>query len=156
MSDLFTIGFTKSSAEDFFGRLRRAGVKKVIDTRLKNSSQLAGFAKAGDLPFFLRAIGDIAYANGDTGILVYLKAAMTGHEDTSVRQYKSSHPEFPHESTGDQFYGEDQFESYRHLGRDIGHEVFAPVAGETSLLTAGLKLQQLHKAAVPAVVPAPV
>ena len=61
MSDLFTIGFTKSSAEDFFGRLRRAGVKKVIDTRLKNSSQLAGFAKAGDLPFFLRAIGDIAY-----------------------------------------------------------------------------------------------
>ena len=52
------------------------------------------------------------------GILIYLKASMTGREDTSVLQYKASHPTFPHETTGDQFYGEDQFESYRHLGRD--------------------------------------
>jgi hypothetical protein len=49
---------------------------------------------------------------------------MTGHEDTSVLQYKSSHPTFPHETTGDQFYGEDQFESYRHLGRAIALEAF--------------------------------
>ena len=38
---------------------------------------------------------------------------MTGAEDTAVLQYKASHPAFPHEATGDQFYGEDQFESYR-------------------------------------------
>ena len=65
---------------------------------------------------------------------------MTGKEDTSVLQYKSSHPEFPHESTGDQFYAEDQFESYRHLGRDIGYEVFGPLASEPTLVAAAEKL----------------
>ena len=86
------------------------------------------------------AVGDIAYKDGTTGILIYLKASMTGKEDTSVLQYKSSHPEFPHESTGDQFYAEDQFESYRHLGRDLGYEVFGPLAGEPTLVAAAGKL----------------
>ncbi len=58
---LSTIGFTKSSAEHFFARLQSAGVKKVIDIRLNNTSQLAGFAKSSDLMFFLKAIGDIGY-----------------------------------------------------------------------------------------------
>ena len=58
---IFTIGATGSSAEDFFRRLRSADVKKVIDTRLWASSQLAGFAKKKDLPFFLRKIGGIDY-----------------------------------------------------------------------------------------------
>ena len=50
------------------------------------------------------------------GLLVYLKAAMTGDEGAAVLQYQASHSAFPHESTGNQFYGEDQFESYRTLG----------------------------------------
>jgi hypothetical protein len=87
------------------------------------------------------AVGDITYADGSTGILIYIKASMMGEEDTSVRQYKSSHPEFPHESTGDQFYGEDQFESYRRLGRDIGFEVFGPFAGAQSLVSAAIRLR---------------
>ena len=53
---LFSIGFTKSSAERFFGRLSRAGVKRLIDTRLNATSQLSGFAKAGDLEYFARTI----------------------------------------------------------------------------------------------------
>ena len=53
------------------------------------------------------------------GRLIYLKASMTGAEDTAVLQYKASHSAFPHEATGDQFYGEDQFESYRSLGREV-------------------------------------
>lgn len=57
----FTIGFTKTSAEDFFGRLSAAGVRSVIDVRLQNTSQLAGFAKAGDLAFFLGKLGEITY-----------------------------------------------------------------------------------------------
>ena len=44
------------------------------------------------------------------------------------------------ESTGDQFYAEDQFESYRHLGRDIAYEVFGPLASEPTLVTAAVKL----------------
>lgn len=57
----FTIGFTKTSAEDFFGRLNAADVQKVIDVRLQNTSQLAGFAKAAELSFFLEKISGIPY-----------------------------------------------------------------------------------------------
>lgn len=58
---IHTIGFTRKSAEVFFSRLQAAGIARVIDTRLHNSSQLAGFAKKDDLCFFLRAIGNIDY-----------------------------------------------------------------------------------------------
>ena len=60
---LFTIGFTRSSAEHFFGRLRRAGVKRIVDVRLSNSSQLAGFAKRDDLAYFARALCGMEYAH---------------------------------------------------------------------------------------------
>lgn len=56
-----TIGFTKTTAEGFFDRLLKAGVKKVVDVRLHNTSQLAGFAKADDLAYFLKKIGGIQY-----------------------------------------------------------------------------------------------
>jgi uncharacterized protein (DUF488 family) len=59
--ELFTIGFTKSSAESFFSRLREAGVTRVVDVRISNTSQLSGFAKRDDLAFFLRELGGIEY-----------------------------------------------------------------------------------------------
>jgi uncharacterized protein (DUF488 family) len=58
---IYTIGFTQSSAKDFFQRLVRAHVKRVVDVRLNNTSQLAGFAKAKDLEYFLKEIGGIDY-----------------------------------------------------------------------------------------------
>lgn len=58
---LFTIGFTQISAEEFFARLQDAGVRRVVDVRLHNSGQLAGFTKRDDLGFFLRTIGAIDY-----------------------------------------------------------------------------------------------
>lgn len=58
---IFTIGFAKSSAEQFFGRLAAAGVRRVVDVRLANRSQLAGFAKRGDLEYFLVRLCGIAY-----------------------------------------------------------------------------------------------
>jgi uncharacterized protein (DUF488 family) len=54
---LYTIGFTKSSAEHFFGRLIRAGVTRLIDVRLNNTSTLAGFTKRDDLAYFLSLHG---------------------------------------------------------------------------------------------------
>jgi len=60
---LYTIGFTKKSAETFFGLLSKSDVRKVIDIRLNNSSQLAGFAKRDDLRFFLEAICGIGYVH---------------------------------------------------------------------------------------------
>jgi uncharacterized protein (DUF488 family) len=58
---LTTIGFTKTTAEEFFERLSKARVKKLIDVRLHNTSQLSGFAKAEDLAYFLRKICGIQY-----------------------------------------------------------------------------------------------
>lgn len=60
---LFTIGFAETSAERFFELLTDAGVKRIIDVRLNNTSQLAGFSKKDDLRFFLKAIGDIGYVH---------------------------------------------------------------------------------------------
>ena len=59
--DLFTIGFTKKSAREFFELLSKANIKQIIDTRLNNKSQLAGFAKRSDLEYFLKKIGNIDY-----------------------------------------------------------------------------------------------
>jgi uncharacterized protein (DUF488 family) len=60
---VYTIGFTKTTAEKFFGRIQKAGVKRVLDVRLNNVSQLAGFAKKDDLRYFLRAICSVDYVH---------------------------------------------------------------------------------------------
>lgn len=60
---IFTIGFTKTTAEKFFARLQEAGVKRMVDVRLNNISQLAGFAKRDDLRYFLKTICAIDYAH---------------------------------------------------------------------------------------------
>ena len=60
---LFTIGFTKTSAENFFSRLRDSGAVRVIDVRLNNVSQLAGFAKKDDLQYFVKALCGMDYAH---------------------------------------------------------------------------------------------
>jgi uncharacterized protein (DUF488 family) len=58
---IYTIGFTNKKAQDFFEKLRAAGVKRVVDVRLNNVSQLSGFSKKDDLRYFLRAIAGIDY-----------------------------------------------------------------------------------------------
>jgi uncharacterized protein (DUF488 family) len=58
---LCTIGFTKKSAEQFFGLLRAHGVGLLVDTRLHPQGQLAGFAKQSDLPYFLKHLADCSY-----------------------------------------------------------------------------------------------
>jgi len=59
--DIYTIGFTKKNAETFFNLLTSSNVKTLIDVRLNNVSQLAGFAKRDDLKFFLKEICGIQY-----------------------------------------------------------------------------------------------
>ncbi len=61
--NLYTIGFTQKTAQKFFETLVSAGVTRVIDTRLNNISQLAGFTKRNDLEYFLEKIGDIEYVH---------------------------------------------------------------------------------------------
>jgi len=61
------------------------------------------------------------------GWLLYIKSSLTGNEPADVLQYQSENPDFPHQSTGDQFFSESQFESYRRLGLHIIREAFEGV-----------------------------
>jgi uncharacterized protein (DUF488 family) len=60
---IFTIGFTSKSAQAFFSRLKQANVKRLVDVRLNNVSQLAGFAKKDDLRYFAKEICGIEYVH---------------------------------------------------------------------------------------------
>jgi uncharacterized protein (DUF488 family) len=59
--EVYTIGFTKKSAETFFGILKRVGIRRLIDIRLNNKSQLAGFTKQDDLRYFLKELCGAEY-----------------------------------------------------------------------------------------------
>ena len=59
--EIYTIGFAKKSAEALFGALRKAGIKRLVDIRLNNTSQLAGFTKRDDLKFFLKELCNSEY-----------------------------------------------------------------------------------------------
>lgn len=62
---IYTIGFTKKSAEEFFEILKRNKIEQIADVRLNNTSQLAGFTKKDDFKFFLKEIADIDYYHLD-------------------------------------------------------------------------------------------
>lgn len=59
--EIYSIGFTQKSASEFFGTLKAHGIERLLDVRLNNTSQLAGFAKQSDLPYFLREICGAVY-----------------------------------------------------------------------------------------------
>ena len=63
MIELYTIGFTKKSAERFFDLLTSNEVTEIVDTRVNNTSQLAGYAKGRDLQFFAKKVADIDYSH---------------------------------------------------------------------------------------------
>ena len=75
------------------------------------------------------AIGIIEYpgetaAEAEAGVLIYLKASLTGDENDYVTDYKKRNPDFPHETTLNQFFSEEQFEVYRALGFHIANRLF--------------------------------
>jgi len=88
---LFTIGFTQKAAEEFFEALKSAGVKRVVDIRLNNTSQLAGFTKKNDLKYFLKVIGNIDYIH--LAELAPTKALVDGFkkEKGSWERYKEGY-----------------------------------------------------------------
>jgi Patatin-like phospholipase len=71
------------------------------------------------------AIGEITYPNDRKGILVYIKASLTGDENDYVFDYKKRYSDFPHETTLDQWFTEEQFEAYRALGFHAAHGLFS-------------------------------
>ncbi|WP_434118761.1 patatin-like phospholipase family protein [Sinorhizobium meliloti] len=97
--------------------VRDAALERLADRSKSRSRPIEGF------PHF--AIGCITYENGDQGILLYIKAAVTGKEPDYVLDYERRYPNFPHEATSDQFFSEEQMEAYRALGFHAVNEVFA-------------------------------
>ncbi|MDP2829137.1 MAG: patatin-like phospholipase family protein [Sulfuricellaceae bacterium] len=73
------------------------------------------------------AAGVIDYADGSEGVLLYIKASLTGEEAPDILNYAANHKTFPHDTTADQCFDEDQFESYRKLGKHIGDELFGGI-----------------------------
>jgi uncharacterized protein (DUF488 family) len=61
--EVYSIGFTRKTAEEFFTKLRQIGIRQLLDVRLRNVSQLAGFANGRDLPFFLRELCEASYVH---------------------------------------------------------------------------------------------
>jgi hypothetical protein len=88
------------------------------------------------------AVGKVRYDSVDfgalPGILVYLKPSLTGDEPADVLHYASQHPDFPHETTANQFFTESQFESYRALGQHIVETVFGEAIDDVQLAMADL------------------
>jgi len=76
------------------------------------------------------AVGKITYSNGTLGYIIYIKSSLTADEDVGVAQYRSGHPTFPHETTANQFFSEDQFEAYRRLGHHITERTFRSAENE--------------------------
>jgi len=70
------------------------------------------------------ALGVIRYPKGEIGYLFYIKSSLTGDENDYVLDYKRRHPSFPHETTGDQLFSEEQFEVYRALAFHATHHAF--------------------------------
>jgi Patatin-like phospholipase len=87
------------------------------------------------------AIGTIEYDGGETGWLLYIKSSLTGDEIDYVRDYARRYDQFPHETTGDQFFSEEQFEVYRALGFHIVHRL---LNGDDTLQVVGEAGAQLH------------
>jgi len=71
------------------------------------------------------AVGEIRYPQGRTGILIYVKSSITGDENDYIVDYKRRFPSYPHETTADQLFSEEQFEVYRALGFHAVNEVFS-------------------------------
>jgi uncharacterized protein (DUF488 family) len=77
---IYTIGFTKKSAEEFFESLRRSGAKHLLDIRLHNTSQLAGFTKRDDLRYFLKQIVNMEYH----------EVPLLAPEDSPINEYRKA------------------------------------------------------------------
>jgi hypothetical protein len=115
----------KSTFEDLGNAIRKCRIDLGVDIEIDTSALMP----RGDARISMHhcALGLIRYdrihARAGVGYLLYIKTTICGDEPQDVAQYRNEHPEFPHQTTVDQFFDEPQFESYRRLGLHIGDSV---------------------------------
>jgi len=124
----------KFEALSYIMRLARIdfGIEIKIDTSDIKLNATAGLSRNHC------AVGKIVYPEGDYGYLLYCKASLTGDEPEHLQEYRIRHPKFPHQTTADQWFDENQFEAYRELGYHTGSEVLRPLGQFDSLETEDL------------------
>jgi len=123
---LFTIGFTKKSAEQFFTRLKNSRTERLVDVRLNNVSQLAGFAKKDDLRYFLQVICGIDY----------LHLPLLASTQQMIDSYKKKRGDW-------QLYEKQFLKLMRE--RQIEREVSREVLGNACLLCSEDKPEHCHR-----------
>jgi hypothetical protein len=108
--------------KDFSNLQRKAridlGINIDIDLTALSPDEKTRYTKA----YFVK--GTIHYPEGEKGTLFYIKTTMTGNEPEDLLAYRRNNPDFPDETTADQFFNEPQFESYRKLGEWIGDKFY--------------------------------
>ena len=123
------------------GALIKAQRKAAIDMGVKIDIDLRDLEiDANSLSQCHFALGTIDYnpsdqSTSEKGILLYIKSSLTGNEPNYVKEYRTRHNSFPHETTADQFFDEDQFEAYRALGEHAAKDLFgADVVTKSDLI----------------------
>lgn len=108
----------KYAFEDLGEAIRKCYIDFGVEIAINVSSIIPGKKSRSSRLHY--ALGEIHYERANNpspmGRLIYLKSSLTDNLSTDVRHYKSDHPDFPHQTTSDQFFDEPQFESYRKLG----------------------------------------
>jgi Patatin-like phospholipase len=98
--------------------------EKIRDVSLKTGATINATGDAPKCEGPHCAIGEIIYPGGHKGSLIYIKASLTGDENDYIFDYKKRYNDFPHETTLDQMFTEEQFEAYRALGFHAAHGLF--------------------------------
>ncbi|KFA87087.1 patatin-like phospholipase family protein [Archangium violaceum] len=114
--------------DDFANAVRRVREDFGVELRIDVSPLRAGEGGLSRQPI---VVGEIEYPDGDTGVLLLLKPTLMGNEPPDIGQYKARNADFPHETTGDQFYDEAQWEAYRRLGEHAALTAFRPLREAT-------------------------
>ncbi|MHA3771706.1 GMC oxidoreductase [Verrucomicrobiota bacterium sgz303538] len=122
----------------------RLGTLKELQPRRDEAGNLTPSAKHASL-FWIRYPDDPTRKS----VLLYIKASLTGNESADIENYQINHPEFPHESTADQFFDEEQWESYRALGQHMAGELFEDPSWFWSIPVSGVVPQAKPTQAVP-------
>ncbi|MFG0263492.1 MAG: hypothetical protein ACF788_13960 [Novipirellula sp. JB048] len=99
-------------------RLKFAEARPLTDAGIPTETPPTGKAASPTVDYHF-ALGEIDYGDKKTGWLLYLKSSISGNEGKSLESYREREPEFPHQSTADLAYDEEQFEAYRALGEHI-------------------------------------
>lgn len=121
--------------EDLGNAVRKIAIDLGVTIRFHGLDKLKKRPKKGIVGagHSYHAIGEIDYpaadgsAPGDFGVILYIKAGYHGVENAGIRAYATANPNFPHQSTIDQWFSESQFESYRSLGFEIADGIFNDV-----------------------------